>query len=705
MPTPLARMFGRGRSRPQRGGDLGHGLRLAAALVESDQPLRVLTSACRLAVRVKKCDVALIGLETDRDAGEGNPIWDWTAGGCRRIDRRMLEEALNGRHSPLMSLGDQPLWIRMGDDPFQPGTPVLRRFELAWFLTLPGRISVEGEPRRGVMVIGGRDPQVEQDHPLIRDARLIWLATQQHLSTAADRALERTSSPWPQSSDAWHDAPASLALVDGDRVAAINTSARKLLAECVGSDEARWHGWLLGAVRRLDVCGRTSEVLTASSRRDQRLEVTVGRSVSGHGLRLIALNRVATPAVDTRDQESAMRMLGHELRTPLTAMQTSLDLVLRGDAGQMSGDQRRFIGTTRRNLDRLGRLLADLLDARHSLTVGSPVIEPQTVDLGALLHDELSILEVVCREKGIALETDGVPRSFRACIDQDKVQQMLHNIVGNAIKYTADGGVVRVALEDRPERAPDLGPRLAWDYDLPLDVFTLVVQDTGLGMSEAFLATLFEPFNREDRAELRGLPGAGLGLHITRGLVEAHGGLIRITSKPGQGTTVRLALPREQESGRVLTAGRQLAALHARAVAAQLPVVLCVLDLRAGLAGSQPWEVEAAGEQALAFLSRLGRQSSRDDTAGFARSAGALGWPLAPGLCCGLALDPPRLAAAWEVAAAAPESVRGIAGSRWIVRQDLLENPVAHPERWLPPQPEFSTLPLDPGWAPERVGV
>ena len=693
MPTPLARLFGRGR--PRQSGDRDHGLRLAAALAESSQPLRVLAAACRLALRTPDCDVALVGLRVERESAA--PQYDWVAGGCRRCDRRLLEEALRGRHSPLPAIGEQPLWIRMGDDPFQPGAAVLRRFGLCWLLALPGRAPVDGSGRQGVVLLAGCDPHLEADHPLVRDARLVWLSVRGHLTAAASRLERRFASPWPENAAAWLQAPAPMAMVARTQVLAVNQAARQLLAETVGGDEARQQGWLLGAVRRLEVSGQTSETLTASLSRGRSLRVTVGAPLADVDARLVALHQSTASGPPAGDQEAAMRMLGHELRTPLAAMQTSLDLVLRGETGPLADNQQRFLGATRRNLERLNRLLGDLLEARHLSATSHPALAQQTVDLGALLHDELSMLSVVCREKGLTLQVDRIPQSFRACVDPDRIQQVLHNVVGNAIKYTAGGGIVRVALQEEPALAPGMGPRLACLFNLPLDIFTLVVEDTGLGMSEAFLAKLFQPFNREDRAETRSLPGAGLGLHITRGLVEAHGGLIRIESRPGHGTTVWLVLPREPQSGRVLTVGRQLAALQQRARDAGLPSTICALDLRHRLATSQPWEIEAATEQALAFLIRLGRESTCPAVAEFTRSAGTLGWPLAPGLCCGLVVDPQRLAPAWQVAAIAPESVRLLADLRWRDLDELLN----HAEAAVPPL----SLPPATGPEPERVGV
>jgi len=257
-----------------------------------------------------------------------------------------------------------------------------------------------------------------------------------------------------------------------DRVVAVNARAREVLAANVGRDGRTWEAWLLGAIQRLDTAGFDCEILAASQSRNRRLEVRLG-PVTGRGRpRLVGLHEVFEEAADSGEQEATMRMLGHELRTPLAAMQTSLDLVVRGDAGPLAPDQARFLATARRNLERLNRLLGDLLDAKRA-EAGRLAIRPETVDLGALLAEDLAMFTIACREKGIELDASGMPREFRACVDADKVQQMLHNLVSNAIKYTPKGGLIRVWLHDRPDAAPGLGARLARRFGLPLDAFTL----------------------------------------------------------------------------------------------------------------------------------------------------------------------------------------------------------------------------------------
>lgn len=663
MPTSLARLLGR--RRHHKGADPAFALRVAAALIQVGPPLRVLDAACRLARRVRDCQLALV---VARDGETTAPSLEFMAGGWRRGDLRPLAEALSGRHSFLPVITDAPFWVQLADDPFQPGSALLRRFDLQWILALPFSLDLQDGPRRCVMLLGGKGATVDPHHPLVRDARLVWLTVRDQL---ADRRRREPADCWPEA-EAWEAAPLAAAMVAADRVVAVNPAGRDLLAMSVGHDGRMWESWLLGAVQRLQANGRNHEIVSASQSRKRWLEIALGDEPPDGGPRLVGLSPAGPVTADGGAEEATMRMLGHELRTPLSAMQTCLDLVLRGDAGQLAPDQERFLTTARRNLERLNRLLGDLLDAKRA-EAGRLAIATATVDLGALLTAELDMLRVVCREKGIDLDTSGVPASFRACVDADKVQQMLHNVVGNAIKYTGRGGIVRVRLEEQLSAAPGAGARLGRRFGLPLDVFTIVVEDSGMGMSDEFLEILFQPFRREERAETRGLPGAGLGLHITRGLVEAHGGLIRLQSRPGEGTTVWLVLPREPGSGRVLAAGRELEALRERAATFGVPAVPVWLDVRERLPRAEPWEATAAAAVAQSFLEGLGRDARDQEVQRFQKTTGDLCWPLAVGLWCGLVLDPRRLEAAWQVTSAAPETPPLLAGTRWLVIDEAVD--------------------------------
>jgi signal transduction histidine kinase len=652
MPVAINRLFGSKARRITPAGTWG--LRLAAALQRPGGTARALEAACRLLLR-GPCGYALVC--TRPEAGPVRIV----AGRARGAGAAALTEALGSKMSPVGSMGTGPRFARLADRPFGTGAPFLRRFDQTWLLALPFTADLGFGRAAYIFLAAGRQPDVDARHPLVREMELVWQA-----ACAGTTTEPAVPGPWP-GADGWETAPVALALVGRDQVLAANTLARDLLSASVGREGADWRPWLLGAVHRLQDGEVSRQTLGASLARQRSVDVALGPYLPAAGGWLVALQgEPSAPAPAQADRDAQTSTLGHELRTPLTAMGTAVALVSRGDAGPVTKDQARFLGMCQRNLDRLDRLVTDLLDSRRA-AAGCLALNLEAVDLGVLLRESLELFEVTCRDKGVTLDYAGVPASFRACVDADKILQMFHNVTSNALKYTPRGGFVRVSLQPHAQHLPGLGAELARRFGLSLDAFTLVVEDSGLGMSEDFVARLFTPFSRDERAETRSVPGAGLGLHITQGLVEAMGGDIRLVSRAGEGTTVWLAIPREGEGARSLTAGRDLEKLTAAARAAGLAAQLVVLDLRRGSVAAE--EAAAAIERAREFLARLARENAAVQAAGLAPQPARLASELAPGLLVGLALDPDRLAAAWEVTISAPRSGTALAGRRW----ELLE--------------------------------
>jgi signal transduction histidine kinase len=645
MPVAISRLFGSkaGRFTPAA----TRGLRIAAALQQPGRTRPALETACRLLLR-GPCDTALVC--TRPEAGPVRVV-------AGRAGDAGIVEALGSKMSPVSGMGTVARFARLADHPFGTGAPFQRRFDQTWALALPFTADLGFGRAAYVFLATGRQADIDARHPLIREMELVWRAACAGVATEA-----RAMGPWP-GTEGWETAPVALALVGRDDVLAANAHARELLSASVGREGADWRPWLLGAVRHLQDDGVSRQTLSASLARRRSVDVTLGPYVTTAGGWLVALQEESSPPAPAEvDWDAQISTLGHELRTPLTAMGTAVAIVLRGDAGPVTGDQTRFLGMCQRNLDRLDRLVSDLLDSRRA-AAGRLALNLEVIDLGVLLRENLELLEITCREKGVALDYEGVPTSFRVCVDADKILQMFHNVTSNALKYTPRGGFVRISLQTHARQLPGLGAELARRFGLSLDVFTLMVEDNGLGMSEEFVARLFTPFCRDERAETRSLPGAGLGLHITRGLAEAMGGDIRLVSRTGEGTTVWLAIPSEAEGARALAAGRELEKLAASAREAGLASQLVALDLRRGPVGSG--EATAAMDRARDFVVRLARENPAVQTAGFATTPERLAHEITPGLLVGLALDPGRLAAAWEVTISAPHSGASLSGRRW----------------------------------------
>jgi signal transduction histidine kinase len=207
-------------------------------------------------------------------------------------------------------------------------------------------------------------------------------------------------------------------------------------------------------------------------------------------------------------------------------MKSSLSLVISGETGPVTGDQEHFLGMTMRNIDRLDRLVGDLLDVSRA-DAGHLNLRPSLLDVAGAVRDGVDSHRQAALRAGLALELRGASTAVMVRLDGDKLQQILDNLVGNAIKYTPSGGRVEVSLDVFPEE----------------DFLRLEVRDNGPGMDPETRERVLQPFQRSEAATRSLVPGTGLGLHITKRLAEAQGGRLGLTSGVGRGTSVRVELP------------------------------------------------------------------------------------------------------------------------------------------------------------------
>jgi signal transduction histidine kinase len=326
-------------------------------------------------------------------------------------------------------------------------------------------------------------------------------------------------------------APTPMAVLDAKGSVLPNAVCKDYLMEYVGPNPSTWQPWLWAAAARLMVNGSWRDTVAGLADGRPELELTLGPEVTRDGHRVLTLRRISASESRTDDLSTTVSTLYHELRTPLTSMKSSLNLVCNGDTGPLNEDQSHFLGMTMRNIERMDRLVGDLLDVSRAAT-GNLVLNPVEADLCPVLCETLEIYGEAARAAGLEFDTGGLSSAVWVRVDQDKVVQMLSNVVDNAVKFTPSGGKIQVLVEEDPADGN----------------FSIVVRDTGPGMDESALAQVFEPFKRvHDEHECR-VPGSGLGLHITRGLARAHGGNLELASEPGTGTTVRIVLPRGMES-------------------------------------------------------------------------------------------------------------------------------------------------------------
>ncbi|HET7876002.1 MAG TPA: ATP-binding protein [Methylomirabilota bacterium] len=216
--------------------------------------------------------------------------------------------------------------------------------------------------------------------------------------------------------------------------------------------------------------------------------------------------------------------VSHELRTPLTAIQGYLETLL-GGVLEEPGNARKFIEVVFRQTERLGRLINDLTDLSN-IELGKVPLRLEPTRLDDVVDSVLAIIRPKADSGRVTVAAE-LPKDLPpAYADRDRLVQILLNLVDNAVKYTRDGGSVRIKARPAGERMLEVG-----------------VLDTGVGIPAPDLPRITERFYRVDRARSRELGGTGLGLAIVKHLVLAHGGELTIESQVGKGTAVRFTLP------------------------------------------------------------------------------------------------------------------------------------------------------------------
>lgn len=244
--------------------------------------------------------------------------------------------------------------------------------------------------------------------------------------------------------------------------------------------------------------------------------------------RLLAAEREAREAAEAavRTRDTFLSIAAHELKSPLTALKGGAQLLRRRQLrGQLDPDRLiAGIDTLIRSIDRLTGLTDDLLDVARLRTGQLPLLA-QPLDLAALTAEAVAAIRD--RDDGddrLTLEADPAVPSVLA--DSARIEQVLDNLLDNALKYSPAGGAVAVTVQ-----AAGAGVEIS-------------MRDTGIGLPAGAAEAIFEPFGRATNAATSTLPGMGLGLFICRNIIERHGGWIKAESAgEGQGTTVRFWLP------------------------------------------------------------------------------------------------------------------------------------------------------------------
>ena len=215
--------------------------------------------------------------------------------------------------------------------------------------------------------------------------------------------------------------------------------------------------------------------------------------------------------------------VSHELRTPLSILRGYIETLL--DHPKTSTEElTRILEVMERHSKRLGLLVDDLLTLAQ-LESGDPNLQLSNVALDELFGNVVRDWDKKFAEKHLKVSVDLPEDLPQVCADETRLQEILYNLLDNAVKYSREGGDLRLAAQQRNGE------------------ITLSVSDTGIGISKNDLPRIFERFYRVDKARSRELGGTGLGLSIVKHIVQLHGGRVEAESEPGCGTTIRVVLP------------------------------------------------------------------------------------------------------------------------------------------------------------------
>ena len=218
--------------------------------------------------------------------------------------------------------------------------------------------------------------------------------------------------------------------------------------------------------------------------------------------------------------------VSHELKTPLTAIGGLVDNLIDGLTGPLNGKQTRYMTGIKDSTERLARLIRDLLDL-SVIETGKSELKPARFSLSRLIHEVVETLKPLAVEKGISVEIARTNGDATAWADRDKITQVLTNLIVNAVKFSPAGGSLKLSMTAANDRG----------------LLEVSVSDTGPGIPPTEVERIFHEFYQISQPGREKTMGVGLGLAISKKLVEMHGGKIRVESVPGEGSTFFFTLP------------------------------------------------------------------------------------------------------------------------------------------------------------------
>jgi signal transduction histidine kinase len=249
------------------------------------------------------------------------------------------------------------------------------------------------------------------------------------------------------------------------------------------------------------------------------------RDRNGRNLGVITVVHDITPLKQMdRMKSQFVSTVSHEIQSPMNSVLMQLKVILDGLAGDLTEKQRDILTRASEKIDNLSHLAAELLNLAR-IESGLICLEREPLDMAPLLRDQVAFQLPRAEAESIRLELDAPPTLPLILANRQNMEEVLSNLITNAIKYSPGGGRVTISAS------------------LTDDYLTIRVQDTGLGISPEDQTLIFQQFFRVKNEQTRLIQGTGLGLAIVKRILESHEGRIKVDSRPGEGSTFIVFLP------------------------------------------------------------------------------------------------------------------------------------------------------------------
>ncbi|MCI0650931.1 MAG: ATP-binding protein [Planctomycetes bacterium] len=336
---------------------------------------------------------------------------------------------------------------------------------------------------------------------------------------------------------------------------------------------------------------------------DRKLFTGVFRDVTAQKRTEASLQHAKESAeAASRTKSEYLAAMSHEIRTPMSAILGYTELLL--DPGLSADERREHVATVRRSGEHLLVLINDILDISR-IEAGRVQLESRSCSPREIVEEAVCLLKAKAQAKGLALETEvdpGLPAEIES--DRTRILQILVNLIGNALKFTAQG---KVRLTAKMLEARNAKPQLCFE-----------VQDTGIGMSKEQVSSLFKPFTQVNASIVRQYGGSGLGLAISRRLAELLGGTIGVVSELGRGSTFRVTIAAKL---RAPAPGAAVAGAAPAAPAAPPPLAPPATEASISVAGLRVLIVDDSGDNRRLLSFFIGKGGAKIQEAANGREA------------------------------------------------------------------------------------